>query len=69
MFSLSERILLILFFCLLMEEYYLLLRKHIEEISSLTDEEWDFIAQHFTYKKLKKHQFLVQKDELVSCEY
>jgi CRP/FNR family transcriptional regulator len=52
-----------------MEQYYLSLRKHIEEISPLTDEEWEYVAQCFTYKTLKKHQFLVQKDELVPSEY
>jgi CRP/FNR family transcriptional regulator len=52
-----------------MENHYLLLRKHIEEISPLTDEEWNIVADCFTYKKLRKHQFLVQKDELVSSEY
>lgn len=52
-----------------MEDYYLLLRKHIEEICVLTDAEWACISECFTYKKLKKHQFLVQKDELVPSEY
>jgi len=48
---------------------YLLLRAHIEEMYPLTDEEWAFISSKFIYKKLKKHQFLVQKDELVPCEF
>lgn len=52
-----------------MEEHYLLLRKHIEEICTLTDDEWQIVSQFFTHKSLKKHQFLVQKDQLVPCEY
>jgi len=52
-----------------MENYYLLLRNHIEEINPLSDEEWDYIIPFFTYKKLKKHQFLLQKGDTVSKEY
>ena len=52
-----------------MEENYTLLRNHIEEIVSLTDEEWIYVSQFFKYKKLKKHQFLVQKDEAVPAEF
>ncbi len=52
-----------------MEHQYLLLRKHIEEICPVSDEEWQYIQQFFTHKKLKKHQFLVQKDQPVPCEY
>jgi len=48
-----------------MEEYYSLLRKHIEEVNPLTDLEWETVAACFAYKKLRKHQFIVQKDELV----
>lgn len=52
-----------------MEDQYLSLRKHIEAISPLTDAEWNDIASCFTHRTLKKHQFLVQKDQLVPCEY
>ena len=52
-----------------MESYYLLLRQHIEMINPLTDEEWDYVMAFFTYKKLKKHQFLLQKEDVVHSEY
>lgn len=36
------------------------LRNHIQEIVSLTDEEFEYISAHFHKKKLKKNQFLLQ---------
>lgn len=39
-----------------------LLRRHIEKITPLTDNEFEYILSHFTPKKYKKHQFLVQED-------
>jgi len=45
------------------------LRKHIEEIVSLTDEEFEHINSHFKLKQLKKHQYLIQEDELVNHIY
>ena len=45
------------------------LRKHLEEIIDLTDEEFDYIFSHFTAVKKKKHQYLVQQDEPVNREY
>lgn len=45
------------------------LREHIEEIISLTDQEFDFILGHFDSVKLRKHQFLVQEGEVVKKEY
>lgn len=45
------------------------LRKHIEEIISLTDEEFDFVLSHFTHIKKRKHQYILQKDEIASKEY
>jgi CRP-like cAMP-binding protein len=47
----------------------LLLRKHIETITSLTDEEFTYINSFFTVKKLKKHQFLVQEGDIVVNDY
>jgi CRP-like cAMP-binding protein len=47
----------------------LALRKHIEEISLLTDEEFDFIFSFFKSRSLMKHQFLVQEGELVKNEH
>ncbi len=46
-----------------------LLRKNIEAISPLTDEEFAYILSHFEYKKLKKQAFLVQEGTDVRCEY
>lgn len=45
------------------------LKEHIEKITALTDEEFAFILTHFTVKKYKKHQFVVQQGEPVNYEY
>ncbi|MDO5607919.1 MAG: Crp/Fnr family transcriptional regulator [Capnocytophaga sp.] len=45
------------------------LRTHIEKIISLTDNEYDFVLSHFTSKKLKKHQFLVQESNYVIHDF
>jgi CRP-like cAMP-binding protein len=45
------------------------LRQHIEKIVPLTDEEFDLVFEHFTVKKFKKHQFLIQEDEPVKYNY
>ena len=37
------------------------LKKHIEQIVPLTDEEFDDIVSHFKPKQLKKHQYLIQQ--------
>ncbi|PWL32281.1 Crp/Fnr family transcriptional regulator [uncultured Roseivirga sp.] len=52
-----------------MEQEHLQLRKHIEEISKLTEEEWEFIASHFHLRRLKKHHFLVQEGQKVDHEF
>jgi CRP/FNR family transcriptional regulator, anaerobic regulatory protein len=46
-----------------------LLRKHIEEITPLTDGEFDYIKTFFTEKKVRKHQYLLQEGDKVGCEY
>lgn len=46
-----------------------LLRKHIEAVSPLTDEEFEYILSHFKPKKLKKHTYLIQQDNYVKYEY
>ncbi|SFE97537.1 cAMP-binding domain of CRP or a regulatory subunit of cAMP-dependent protein kinases [Chitinophaga sp. CF118] len=46
-----------------------LLRKHIERIIPLTDSEFDYILSHFTSKKYRKHQFLIQEGDLVPHEF
>jgi CRP-like cAMP-binding protein len=45
------------------------LREHIEKLIPLTDEEFSFILSHFTFRKVKKHQFLVQQGDLVNHSY
>jgi len=45
------------------------LREHIEKIVPLTDEEFAFVLRHFTVKKFKKHQFLIQVGEAVKYYY
>lgn len=45
------------------------LRKHIEEITPLTDEEFEFIKPFFTLRKVKKHQYLIQEGDQVVYEY
>jgi CRP-like cAMP-binding protein len=45
------------------------LRQHIEKITPLTDGEFDYILAHFTTKKLKKHQFLIQEGDMVPNDY
>lgn len=42
-----------------------LLRQQIERITPLTDDEFDYILSHYTRKKYKKHQFLIQENEPV----
>ncbi len=37
-----------------------LLRQHIEKITPLTEAEFAFVSSHFTRRKLRKHQFVVQ---------
>lgn len=45
------------------------LREHIEKIIPLTDDEFAFVASHFTTKKFKKHQFLIQQGDAVVYSY
>lgn len=45
------------------------LREHIEKIVSLTDEEFAFVMSHFTFRKVKKHQYLIQEGDTVSYFY
>lgn len=45
------------------------LREHIEKIVPLTDDEFALVLTHFTYKKYKKHQFLIQEGDAVRYSY
>jgi CRP-like cAMP-binding protein len=44
-------------------------RRHFEKITPLTDKEFEYILSHFTTKKLKKHQFLIQENDDVLNSY
>lgn len=46
-----------------------ILREHIEKIVPLSEDEFAFIAAHFTVKKFRKHQFLIQEGEEVKYSY
>ena len=45
------------------------LRKHIEEITPVSDEEFELIKTFFTLKRVKKHQYLIQEGEQATYEY
>lgn len=46
-----------------------ILRRQIEKITPLTDQEFEYILSHFTLKKLKKHQILIQEGDTVQNDY
>ncbi len=41
------------------------LKKHIEEVTPISDAEFEYVLSHFKKKKLKKHQFLIQEGNSV----
>ena len=45
------------------------LKKHIDEIVPLTDEEFEYILSHFKPENKRKHQYIVQEGELVNKEF
>nr|WP_199001503.1 Crp/Fnr family transcriptional regulator [Flavobacterium sp. ASV13] len=45
------------------------LREHIEKIIPLTDDEFAFVNSHFSSRKFKKHQFLIQEGDPVKYSY
>lgn len=45
------------------------LRQQIEEIVSLTDEEFDFVVSHFHRKNFKKHQIIIQEGTNVPFDF
>ena len=45
------------------------LRKHIEEIVPLGDEEFAYVQSFFTLKRVKKHQYLIQEGDDANFEY
>jgi len=46
-----------------------ILRQQIEKITLLNDTEFDYILSHFTIKKFKKHQFIIQEGENVLNDF
>ena len=46
-----------------------LLRAHFEKSIPLTDTEFEYIFDHFVYRKILKHQFLIHQGDHVSNEY
>ncbi|HEY0176402.1 MAG TPA: cyclic nucleotide-binding domain-containing protein, partial [Pedobacter sp.] len=51
------------------EEAIQIFRHHMEELITLSDAEFDYVYSHFSVKKLRKHQFVVQLDDPVKYEY
>jgi CRP-like cAMP-binding protein len=45
------------------------LKQHIEKITPLTDSEFEYVLSHFTSRRIRKHQFLVQEGESVLNDY
>lgn len=45
------------------------LRHQIEQIVSLTDEEFEFILSHFQPKKFKKHQIIIHEGDYVQYDF
>lgn len=45
------------------------LRKHIEEITPISDADFEYIKPFFTLKRVKKHQYLVQEGDSVTLEF
>jgi CRP-like cAMP-binding protein len=45
------------------------LRRHIEQITPLTDEEFEHVKTFFTLKRVRKNQFLLHEGDEVKHEY
>jgi len=45
------------------------LRDHIEKIVPLSDDEFEYVLAHFSTKKFRKHQFLIQQGDIVKFHY
>lgn len=45
------------------------LRQHFEKITPLSDAEFEYLLSHFTTRKLKKHQFVVQEGDPVPNDF
>ena len=45
------------------------LRTHIEEVTSITDDEFEHVKTFFTQRRVKKHQYLIQEGDEAKFEY
>ncbi|MCB2376392.1 Crp/Fnr family transcriptional regulator [Hymenobacter sp. BT635] len=45
------------------------LREHLEQVVPLTDEEFALALSHFSGRRFRKHQFLIQEGHPVPCAY
>lgn len=45
------------------------LRKQIEEIVKLTDDEFDFVLEHFQKKSFKKHQIVLHEGDIAQFDF
>lgn len=50
-------------------EFSVFLRAHIEEIISLTDDEFAVVSAYFKPRKVAKKEFLIKSDQLVTAEF
>ena len=46
-----------------------LLKTHITKVTTLTDEQFDYVFSHFQYQHYKKGQAIVTEGSPVNCEY
>lgn len=45
------------------------LRQHIEKIVELTDEEFEYVLSHFSYRKYLKNHYVIQNGDYVKYDY
>lgn len=48
-----------------MEDKYRFLKKHIENVVPLSDEEFTFVSKYFTYKRYKKNEIIISEGDKV----
>lgn len=46
-----------------------ILRQQIEKITPLSEEDFEYVLSHFTQRKFKKHQFLVQRGQHIKFDF
>ncbi|SKB95261.1 Crp/Fnr family transcriptional regulator [Chryseobacterium balustinum] len=50
---------------IIMEDKYILLRKHIEKVVHLSDEEFASVSKYFIYERFKKNEIIISEGEKV----